>query len=280
MKMRFLQALVYTRKFIRTQKKESLIAIIIGVIISALVVWITGEDMFTNYESTKTGFFTLVSACIWIGIFNSIQLICREKKDIVKDELDKRLHATSYIAAHFIFQFFLCFIQAIIIMAISWFTIDFNANGVIFVHSIVEYFVTIFLLIYAADALALIISAIVPTSIVAMTVMPLVLILQLVMSGVLFELSEASEIVANITISKWGMAAMGCIGFLNDTDNLPSKILEKNPTLPLPEREIEAIYEHTAGHLLSVWLILIGFIVISYILASLSLKATTKRLSK
>lgn len=277
--MRLQQALIYTRKFYRTQKKDSLIAILIGIVIAALVVWVTGDDMFTTYESTKSGFFSIVSACIWIGIFNSIQLICREKKDIVKDELDKGLHASSYMGAHFLFQAGICLIQSIIILVICWIKIDFPEDGVMLFHSAAEYLITIFLLIYSADALALIISAVVPNPVVAMTVMPLILILQLVMSGVLFELSDAADVVANITISKWGMAAMGTIGNLNNP-YLLSKVSLAYPQFAFPQRAAEEAYEFAAGHLANVWLVLLAFAVVSFILSVIGLKLTTRRLVK
>ena len=46
--------------------------IIIAGVISFLVCSIVGEDMFSTYESTKSGFFAITSAAIWIGVFNSI----------------------------------------------------------------------------------------------------------------------------------------------------------------------------------------------------------------
>jgi len=113
-----LQIQIYTKKFFRTLKRESIVSIFIGIVITFLVMIVTGAKMFKTYEDTKSGFFSLICVCIWIGIFNSIQLVCREKNDIVKDELDKSLHASSYMAAHFIYQFFLCMIQSLIVFII------------------------------------------------------------------------------------------------------------------------------------------------------------------
>ena len=270
---------VYTRKFYRTQQRDSIISIIMGIVIAGVVVWITGEDMFTTYESTKFGFFSLVSACIWIGIFNSIQLVCREKSDIVKDELDKGLYASSYIAAHFSYQFLLCLLQSVIMMIICWIRIDFPSEGLVFGGSFMDYFVTVFLTIYASDALALIISSAVSTPVVAMTVMPLVLIVQLVLSGVLFDLSGLANKIASLTISKWGMAAMGSIGNLNNRE-MPRAIELQYPQYAFDYRGAEGIYKSTAGHLLIVWLILIMFILFSYGVSVAALKYTTRKLSR
>ena len=72
---RFLQIKIYTRKFFRTLKKESLISIIIGIVITMIVMAVTKENMFKTFEGTKSGLFSLICVCIWIGIFNSIQLV-------------------------------------------------------------------------------------------------------------------------------------------------------------------------------------------------------------
>ena len=273
------QTMVYARKFYRTQKNDVVKALIMGVVIATLVAWITGADMFTTYESTKSGFFSIVSACIWIGIFNSIQLVCREKDNIVKDELTKGIRASSYMAAHFVFQLFVCLIQSVIILAVCMIMIDFPKTGVVFPHSFAEYFITIFLLLYSSDALALVISSYASTPVVAMTVMPFVLIIQLLMSGVLFDLSGFAEWIAVFTVSKWGMEAMGSIGNLNSAD-LPSSVAQKFPELMFPQREAESIYSATAGHLGKVWLILLLFIVVSYALSSILLKVTASAVSK
>ena len=51
-----------------------------------------------------------------------------------------------------------------------------------------------------------------------MTVMPFLLIVQLVLSGVLFELKGNLALIAKVTLSKWGMEALGSI---SDMDSLP-----------------------------------------------------------
>ena len=47
--------------------------ILIAAVISFLVCSVVGKDMFSTYEATKSGFFSIISASIWVGIFNSIQ---------------------------------------------------------------------------------------------------------------------------------------------------------------------------------------------------------------
>ncbi len=297
--MTFLQIQIYTRKFFRTLKRESIISIIIGIIITLLVMAVTYENMYETYEGTKSGLFSLVCVCIWIGIFNSIQLVCREKNDIVKDELDKSLKATAYMAAHFIYQLILCAIQSVIVFLIFFIFIG-GEGG--FVDGL-AYFITIFLIMYASDAMAFVISAAVPNPIVAMTVMPLLLLIQLVMAGVLFELDGASEAVAYCTVSKWGMEALGSIGsickyttategavglamqrtFTNPKYNPagvnPPSTLEAFPDRGIPTNDSKA-FGGDAGEIALCWLMFILFIAAFYFLSVFALKMTTRRIKK
>ena len=277
--MAMLQIKIYTRKFFRTLRKESIISIIIGIIITLLVMAVTHKDMFANFEGTKSGMFSLICVCIWIGIFNSIQLVCREKNDIVKDELDKSLKASSYMAAHFIYQAILCAIQSAIVFSIFYaFMLGKDAQ----VGNPVAYLITIFLIMYASDAMAFVISCAVPSPIVAMTVMPLLLLVQLVMAGVLFELKGVMSGVAFFTISKWGMQALGNIGNITD---ISSRLSQKFEGMPEPEsgwisqKDIDA-YGGGGGEMILYWLIFITFIVAFYFLSVWALKATTKRIKK
>ncbi len=86
--------------------------------------------------------------------------------------------------------------------------VHFLSNGVVTGFFIVDMFVTCFLITYSADMLALMVSCIVRDTTSAMTVMPMLLIVELVFSGVAFPLGGMAGNVANFTISKWGIYAI------------------------------------------------------------------------
>lgn len=268
---RFKQTSVYIKKNFRLfMNQKDWKFIIIAAVISFLVCAIVGKDMFSTYESTKSGFFAIISAAIWIGIFNSIQSICKEH-DTITSEYRSGLHISSYIISHVIFDFFVCLIQSIILIVICLLFIDFPSEGIIFGSSIIEYFITLFFIVWCSDIMGIMISAVASTPNVAMTAMPFVLILQLVMSGVLFELSGWSEKVAYVTFSKWGMSALGSIGNLND-DSLPLKLSAVFPNVV--RLETEAAYEATAENLLTSWgcILLIGAVCVLISIISLKIR--------
>ncbi len=271
-----LQIQIYTRKFWRTLKKESLISILIGIVITLLVMFVTHDGMFENYESTKSGMFAVICVCVWLGIFNSIQLVCREKNDIVKDELDKSLHATSYMAAHFIYQAVLCAIQSFLVCIIFMLFVDEKGNPLL-------YFLITYMVMFASDAMAFVLSSAVPNPIVAMTFMPLLLLVQLIMAGVMFPLEGFSNALSYFTISRWGMSSLGLVG---DIASLPSKM---NTEIDLPgfsydpieaSATDEAMYVGGGGDIALCLFMFFVFIVAFYFLSVLALKLTTRRIKK
>ena len=245
--------------------------LLFGAVISALVSAVVRHNMFVYTLETFQGAFTLVSACIWIGIFNSIQTICKERA-IVKREHRAGLHISSYVFSHLIFQAGICLVQAAVLLGISAAFIAYPAVQPLFGSVFVEYFITYFLVTYAADVLGLAISAIVKSPTTAMTVMPFVLIIQLLFSGMLFTLSGPMGLVGSLTISKWGLNAT-CISAdhnnLGNTEQINAAYqlqqIAADNALPLTGEQATALaqeymtsdlnpdYTHTAGNLAGNW---------------------------
>lgn len=263
------QTIVYVKKNFRLfMNQKDWKFIVIAAVISLLVCAVVGDKMFETYESTKSGFFAIISAAIWIGVFNSIQGICKEH-DTITSEYRSGLHISAYVMSHVIFDFIVCFIQAIILMAICCVFIEFPDEGVLFGNAIPEYFITLFMIIWGSDIMGIMISSVSSTPNVAMTAMPFVLILQLVFSGVLFELSDWTEKIAYVTYSKWGMGALGAIGDLN-SDELPLKLSAVFPNVVRLEEE--AAYEATAENLLKCWGCILLIAVVCTLISGISLK--------
>ena len=212
----------YLKKFLRMFVYQSDWKVLpIGALIAALVTFVVGKELFVNQEGTVFGTFALTCVCIWNGFFNSIQVVCRERS-IIKREHRAGMHVTSYIAAHMIYQLILCVLQtAVTVLVLVICGVKFPAAGVIIPVGILDIGVTILLITYASDIMALMVSCIVKTTTTAMTVMPFLLIFELVFSGGFFELGSA-DFLKVTTISHWGMDSMCIVGQYN---TLPMKSL-------------------------------------------------------
>ncbi len=226
------QTNVYFKKLFRINMREkSWKYLIFALIISMLVALIVGPDMFGNFDTTNSGFFTLASACIWIGIFNSIQSICKEH-EIIRAEYRQGLRISSYVFAHLLWQALLCLAQTIIIFVVCCIWMRFSGT---------------------------------PTT--AMTIMPFVLIIQLIMSGVLFILSGASEVFSYFTLSRWGMAAFGCEA---DLFHMPTGVQQVEPLFNNPMNS--DFYKPEVIRLFAAWFAIIGITIFNTFVCGLALK--------
>ena len=160
-----------------------------------------------------------------------------------------------------------CAVQTLLLILIFAVSISgkvYPTKGIIFPSSWIDVYITVFLVTFAADTTALVVSSIVKSSSTANTFIPIILIVQIVFCGVLFDLGDTMNNVAGIMISKWGIGALSAIYRLNECQ--VSLILE-NPELSLQMGEqmtsIDDLYVATASNLASIWLILIAFIVVT-----------------
>lgn len=230
---------------------------IFGTAISLIIAFVVGDNMFENYKDTLSGCFSMVSACIWIGIFNSIQVICKER-DIIKREHRSGLHISSYIIARAIYEMIICLVQAVIMVVLYTNIIDFPKDGLVTKIIVIDTFITFFVILLSSDYLGIAVSSIVKTANTAMTVMPFLLIIQLVFSGFVFELEGSVGNIAKITISKWGMEILGSISNGNGVLGEASEYLYKS------------------GHVVGALFILLGFSILYLIVGIISLEFVDK----
>lgn len=240
-----------------------------------ITVWIAGENMFVHYDGTKSGCFVLVSAAIWGGLFNSIQVIVKERANIKREYITAGMRLRCYTASRAIVQFLLCAVQSAI-LSISFQGVHWKYDnvlpetGVVFDNVMLEYYITLLLLMYAADTMGLLISSIVKKSETANVMAPYILIVQLIFSGILFAMKGSAEKVSYLMLSRWGMEALGSTSNLND---MQLKIQLTVPTVP---HEAEDMFLYTKEHLCEVWGILIIFILIFVTAANLFLHSVSK----
>lgn len=240
------QVIIYLGKLLRMFLYQNDWKVLpMAAIIAALVSMVIKKDFFLTMEGELKGSFALTCVAIWNGCFNSIQVICRER-NILKREHRSGLHISSYVTAHMIYQALLCLVQSgitIYVLIIMGVKIPL-ADGLITISTAVDLTITVFLISFASDMLSLLISAISHSTTTAMTIMPFVLIFQLVFSGGIFNLPAWSEQVSHYTISSYGLK---CFAAQSDYNNSPMVTLW-NTLVKMKGSEIGGTY--TIGQVL------------------------------
>lgn len=228
-------------------------------LIGILLAFVASDTVFEVYNGTKSILFALSCAGIWMGLFNSIQEICKERL-ILKREYMVNLRLESYIASKFLVQFIISVIQALLIVIVFMITVG-SPKGVLFGNPFFELTVSMTLTIFSSAGIGLIVSSISKNSDKAMTVAPFLLIFQLLFSGILFELSGITEKISYLTVSKWSVGALGISSDLNSL-----------PTMGGIPREFEEIFEFTASNLYKTWLVLLIFAAVCAVASGLLLR--------
>ena len=236
---RFEQIGIYLVKFMRLFVYQNDWKVLpMSIVIAGLVSLVVRLDFFVTMEGTLKGALALSCVAIWNGFFNSIQVVCRER-EIIKREHRSGLHISSYIVSHMLYQAILCLIQTVLTIYTSkMMGINFPKQGLFTNWMMVDIGITVFLISYSADMISLWISTLVHNTTTAMSIMPFILIAQLVFSGGIFQLPAWSNGISRLMISHYGVR---CIAAQADYNNRPM-VTAWNTLIKMEDNDIEVAY--------------------------------------
>ena len=167
--------------------------------------------------------FAFSCASFWIGIFNSVQEISKER-NIFEREKFTGVKAVPYVLSKVVIIGLICFIQTVIMQLMFNFfsntmaTVDGNINsttalaismgdeGIVFTSLALEFFVTTFLCVMSAMCLGLLISSAASNDL-ALILCPVFLLPQIIFSGVASTLSGITETISKIVPCRWACIA-------------------------------------------------------------------------
>lgn len=246
------------------EKGKIFLTLLQPIVIGVCLYLVAESEIFEIYEPTKSLMFSMSCAAIWMGLFNSIQEICKER-NILKREYMGGIALLPYIMAKFTVLVIIGLLQAFIVTTLFLGLIGTFESGIFFDNFYMEIFITVFITIIAATSLGLIVSSVSKSGDKAMTVAPFILIVQLLFSGILFKLEGITDLISFATISRWSVEALGSIVHLND---LEYRMMKDFPQIV---HDAESIFEISKAHLLQSWGIMIGMIVICLLVSGLLL---------
>ncbi|PAU67853.1 ABC transporter permease [Bifidobacterium italicum] len=188
----------------------------------AIVIAVAGDNVFHLQTATKSVAFLLMCTCIWGGLFNSVQVVVKQRT-VLQADLAAGLYPVAFTLANAIVQFLLCAFQsAVLCLCFPGIALVYDARppsgGALIGGSggvYWEYYITFLLLFYASDALGMVISTLMKSAETATSVTPYILIVELVFCGMLFELKGLLNKISYGMISRWGMEALGTTSDLN-----------------------------------------------------------------
>ena len=233
-----------------------------------LIALVADGQQFEQYEMTKSLLFALSCCAFWVGMLNAIQEICKER-NILKREYMTGVSLGSYLMSKVLVLGLLCLIQSFLILLVFRLTVGIPDTG-LFTSPFLELLITTFLTALASTAMGLLVSSLVANADRAMTLAPILLMPQILFSGLIFKLSGATEIISWFAVCRWSMEGYGTTAHLNTLE------LRLQQQGLMVEHEAESFFEFTTEHMLFAWGILLAFVVGCMILARIFLSRTDK----
>ena len=207
-----------------------------------------GDITVFNYSATaKSLLFSLSCAAFWIGMLNSVQEICKER-DIFNRERLANLKLIPYLLSKLIVLGGLCLIQSLMLVIVVGVIIGFPSATGTGVPIAFGMYITTFLTAFSAAALGLAVSSLSPNPDRAMTIAPIVLMPQILFSGIAFELTDFSAFISGIINCRWSVRAF-CT--LADINSLPASADSAGYTFE------DVIYTSSFSNLTGAWGVLL-----------------------
>lgn len=249
-------------------RQRMLLLMVQAPLLAVLISIVANGKEFVQYEMTKSLLFALSCSAFWIGILSSIQEVCKER-NILKREYMTGLNLVSYILSKVAVLGLLCLVQSILIVTTFALLIGIPEKGVM-VPSYLEFLVTTLLTSMAAAAMGIFVSSLFTNADRAMTVAPILLMPQILFSGLIFTLKDASEIISYFAVCRWSMEGYGTTANLN---SLQLKMQEQGFFM---EHKAESFFEYTKAHMFESWGIMFLFVVVFSVGAGIVLRGIKK----
>lgn len=202
-------------------------------VIGGLVTFIFG------YFSLGIIFFMALSA-VWFGVSNAAKEIVSEIP-IYKRERMFNINITTYILSKITVLSLIALVQVIIFVLIIYFR---YANQINHLSTVPQYIGFMFYLSISATILGLLLSAIFNTAEKVMTVVPMILMPQVMLSGVVTKIdSVPKELLSYLTLARWGTQGFATFqdSHYNLTDSTGS-VLQLYPKVKMKMDTVEDIF--------------------------------------
>ncbi len=188
--------------------------------------------------------FVFTCAALWVGLSSSLQEIVKEAAIYLRERL-VNLGLFAYLGSKLTILSALAFLQTLLITVVI--LIFFKSPDLKLIPWQLGLGITTFLTLLTTISLGLMVSAAVKNSNQASSVLPLLLIPQIIFSGVLFKMEGIASKISWLMLSRWSIGAYGALVNVNamvpEALKLPDGSIVTRPFEPTP------IYDATLQNL-------------------------------
>lgn len=225
---------------------------------------------YTVAADTQTILFMMALSTNLLGIFSAAYELIKEES-IYRRERMLNLKVGPYFASKLVVLGAFMAVQTALFLGILALGLHFPAAGVI-MWAPLEYYLTLMLTALAGLALGLFISALVSSRDMVIYLVLLAILIQIVFSGAIFELSPVTRPLSYLTITRWSLEALGISTDLETLNNLGQvrveHVLDTGRGLQTLVKDVPSPIDFVVNYtrnplaLISRWLFLLGQIFI------------------
>jgi len=187
--------------------------------------------------NSQTLLFILTLAAVLLGLFAAVYEIVKEWS-IYRRERMVTLRILPYLSSKVVVLGFFALIQCLLLLLVVGLKVRFPQDGV-FLPATAEMYITLVLATLAATMIGLFISAIVPNPNTVIYIVFLVLFFQMIFAGVLFDLPGLTNQFSNLTLTRWGMEALGASANVERLNGLTRTRFQPDPITKEVALEVE-----------------------------------------
>lgn len=204
-------------KLVANDRSRLALLLLQAPLLAGLISIVAGSSCFSVFEDTKSCLFALSCAAFWVGILDSIQEICKER-EIVNRDYNGGVRLGAYLCSKVLILSLLCLVQSAA-LTIAFCTMT-GMPETALVSAPGEMLLSLYLTTCAAMCTGLLVSALVQNPDRAIAIAPLLIMPQILFSGMVFELKGVSENISYAVTCRWTMEALGTTANLNSLDLL------------------------------------------------------------
>lgn len=234
------------------------------------------QGIYQVVGSTQRVLFIMALAGSLLGLFAASYEIVKEEP-IYQRERMVNLKIGPYLLSKMVVLAGFALVQAFLFLLVLRLKITFPDQGV-FLPAGIEMYITLVLTALASMALGLLISAMVTSHSTVIYVILVVLFVQILFAGAIFEIPTVAQPVSYLTTTRWALEALGSTvdmdslkakggGCLKSENELPPGVPRPKATDYCKEGQTElgseytfhVNYKHSMPHLMGHWFVLFGF---------------------
>lgn len=209
-----LQTKILVKRYVSSLlNNKFMLALILGqsILMAILICLATEVDCLLNFITASMVFVAFTLAATWLGLFNTIQEIVKER-EMLKKEYMSGLNFKSYIFSKIIIFATLSLYQAITCVSIVYFHLNPRPEEILITNTLFDLIINFFLLSFSTSMIGIFISTLVKDTKTTLILSPLYMMIQMLFSGMFIAFINITERISYFVIARYGYEAFATIG--------------------------------------------------------------------